>query len=196
MILDKEEKHNLEKIIQYRQGKSGVTLTDFQKELDDKLDYADNIIREYRTQKRCIPMLMKKFPSISKTTAWRLYMAAKYVHGSLNKYDKNYEQIALYEKYMELADKLWKVNPLKYAKNIILALDKAAKVMGIDQPEIEKINPEDLVQHNYILMMKLKDEGAALLDLKTAYKLPESDKKRIEKELLEQANYVDFEDLE
>lgn len=196
MILEKEEKNNLETIIQYRQGKPGVALNQFQKELDDKLDYTDNIIREYRTQKRCIPMLMKKYPSISRTTAWRLFMAAKYVHGSLNKYDKDYERIALYEKYMELVDKMWNVNPVKYAKNIVLALDKAAKVMGLDQPEIEKINPEDLVQHNYILMMKLKDEGAALLDLKTAYKLPEEQKKRIEKELLEQSNYIDFEDLE
>lgn len=196
MILEKAEKFNLETIIAYRQGKPGVALSEFQKELDDKLDYADNIIREYRTQKRCIPMLLKKFPTISRTTAWRLYMAAKYVHGSLNKYDKDYERIALYEKYMDLVDKMWAVNPVKYAKNIVLALDKAAKVMGLDQPELEKINPEDLVQHNYILMMKLKDETAALLDLKTAFKLPDEQKKRIESELLEQSNFIDFEELE
>jgi hypothetical protein len=162
MNYSKEEKTSLDIISGYFQGKE-IELTEKQMEIANRIDYADNIIRTYPDRKKCIKMIQAKFPDISQATAYRIYSAAKYVFGSVNKFDKNYERQLLYEKQMKLVNILWASNPVKYAKHINTALIQAAKILGLDKPDDNAVNPQDLIQHNYLMLLQIGESMAPAL---------------------------------
>lgn len=175
----KEEKTSLDEITAYFQGKK-LDLNEKQMEIANRIDYADNIIRTYPDRKKCIAMIRAKFPDISLSTAYRIYDAAKYVFGSVNKFNKEYERQVLYEKQMRLINMLWASNPVKYAKLINTALIQAAKILGLDKPDDNSVNPQDLMQHNYLMLLQIGETMApALIGLPGLEKLEEKKKNQL-----------------
>ena len=171
-----EERTQLDLLTAYFQGKS-VELTEKQKEIADRIDYADNIIRTYTERRKCVKMIQMKYPDISLTTAYRIFAAARYVFGSVNRFDKEYERQSIYEKQMKLASILMNTNHVKYAKHINTALLNAARILGLDKPDDAQFNPQDLVQHNYLMLVQIGEAMAPwLIGLPGIEKLSEEKK--------------------
>jgi hypothetical protein len=190
-----EERTQLDLLTAYFQGKS-VELTEKQKEIADRIDYADNIIRTYTERRKCVKMIQMKYPDISLTTAYRIFAAARYVFGSVNRFDKEYERQSIYEKQMKLASILMNTNPVKYAKHINTALLNAARILGLDKPDDAHFNPQDLVQHNYLMLVQIGEAMApGLIGLPGIEKLPEEKKGQLLNAYRELADEKRFDEI-
>ena len=184
MNLNRDERTQLDVITAYFQGKD-VELTEKQMEIANRVDFADNVIRMYTDRKKCIKMIQTKFPDISVSTAYRIFSAAKYVFGSVNRFDKEYERQVLYEKQMKLVHMLFSTNPVKYAKHINTALINASRILGLDKPDDNSVNPKDLVQHNYLMLVQIGEAMApGLIGLPGIEKLPEAQKLKPQKQFM------------
>jgi hypothetical protein len=81
---------DLDQIIKYYQDETGTyQLTPRQEKKREQLDFCDNLIRNYGSKIRVIPMLMKKF-DITKAAADKLYSDTQKAFASVHSHTKPY----------------------------------------------------------------------------------------------------------
>jgi hypothetical protein len=126
-----------DKILAYLKStrKHKITLTEIELEQVQKLDYADDLIRNHPAarEKELINMMMEKY-EISSSQARNILVDARYVHGSIAKPVKAYER-------MRVKEFLWKIaihaSGNEDFKVAIQAADLIARLDGLDKPDDE-----------------------------------------------------------
>lgn len=130
-----------DKLIGYLQSsrKADIHLTSAEQEYMDRLDYADDIIRQHPASrdKELINMLVDKYV-ISVSAARNLLLDARYVHGSAAKPVKAYERRLLSDFLKGIMYKEAKDGSIK---NALAAAELYARINGLDQPDEEEVEP-------------------------------------------------------
>ncbi len=85
----REKTTSLDKIVGYLQG-ARKSLSPTLKARLERIDVADVLIRNSNPPKKVAAMLMKRFPDVSRATAFRYIADAKYIYGSISKTDRQY----------------------------------------------------------------------------------------------------------
>lgn len=128
-----------DKVLTYLQSsrKGDVYLTETEQQYMDRLDYADDIIRQHpgSRDKELINMLVEKY-AISVSAARNLLFDARYVHGSMAKPVKAYERQLLSGFLKGL---MYKEAEKGNIKNALAAADLYARINGLDQPDEEEV---------------------------------------------------------
>lgn len=133
-----------DKIVAYLQDDTGgQMLSKKEQELLERYDYADNLIRAYRSDKNIVAMMVKKF-KYSKITAYRDIKNAKYVHGSVCKVEKEYWRDVLIKSIIET---MAMAKSKKDFKALAMCHANLYKAVGLDKDENNAINFEHLEQH-------------------------------------------------
>lgn len=99
-----DQYHNTEEIALFLQGETS-SLSAKQRELYERMDYADNLLRKYGPGKKTRKMIMKKF-KVSDPTAWRICKAAENVFGSTARVNKEYYKEIAIETLIQAKEKL------------------------------------------------------------------------------------------
>lgn len=133
-----------DKIIAYLQDDSGgQILSKKEQELLERYDYADNLIRSYKSDKKIVAMLVSKF-KYSKITAYRDIKNAKYVHGSVCKVEKEYWRDLLIKSIIET---MAMAKAKKDFKALAMCHANLYKAVGLDKDDSQAIPFEHLQQH-------------------------------------------------
>ena len=112
----------------------------------DRWDFADNCIRLYKTQKRVIPMIIKKF-SVSKRTAIDDFHKAMQVFNSGYRLDKEYMVAQAFEEIAETRELARvKGNPNAMAKCDTNKINAIEKLLGDkDTPDYSQVQLPEIV---------------------------------------------------
>ncbi len=135
-------------------------LTDKQVEYFDKLDVADNLLREEISFKRAKEKFVAKYSSIqmSHITAAKYLREAQILFSSKSRYLKEYYKDILLERALTKLDWCYKENRIsdfnKTLKNIIV-------LFGFDRSDSSIIDPELLKQHSYNIIFNLNGEKSS-----------------------------------
>ena len=135
-------------IIEYMRGNAGQ-LSDKQKELLDRYDFADNQIRGLVKESEVAEMLQTKF-GISRATAYRDIIATKRVFGSITRQEKEYYRRLVIELCAE-AFKLGRAQ--KDGKVMNGALGNLIKAANLTQTDMDMPDFEALLPHEYELVL-------------------------------------------
>lgn len=148
---------NLEELTNliYSPDFSKTDLTEKQLEYFDKLDAADNFIRNELSEKKAREKFVAKY-DVSHVTAAKYLREAQVIFSSRSRYNKEYYKDILLERALTKLDWCYKENRIpdfnKTLKNIIV-------LFGFDRADNNVIDIELLRQHTYNIILNLKGDN-------------------------------------
>lgn len=175
--------NDIENIEKYYQGELAFEkLSAKQKDIFNRLDYADNILRSalVKTEGACAKQMVAKFKPLFHAytirTAYRDIELAKSIHKSISRIDKDYEK-------MKLINRLdWSMARAQATDNLRefnAALALKIKLLGLDKVDDNKIPWEQLVSPALYMQFNINGEKSAMLDLNELMKIKGSFKDEI-----------------
>jgi hypothetical protein len=131
----------------YAKGLSDELLPEAEKNLLDRLNFCDNLIRACRTRKFCREALEKKF-GVSTATAYRDFKDTKKFFGSMSLADKEYDRAVLEEMAMKGVRMALELGDLK---SYFSGIRELRLIRGYANEEFNKIPIEDLINKQIIV---------------------------------------------
>jgi hypothetical protein len=175
--------NDLESIEKYYQGELAFEkLSPKQKDIFDRLDYADNILRSalVKTEGACAKQMVAKFKplfhSYTIRTAYRDIELAKSIHKSISRIDKDYEKLKLINR---LDWSMARAQATDNLREFNAALALKIKLLGLDKVDDNKIPWEQLVSPALYMQFNINGEKSAMLDLNELMKIKGSFKDEI-----------------
>lgn len=169
---------NLEEIsaIIHSPGYKTGDLTDKQQEYFDKLDVADNLMRNELSFQRAKEKFVAKY-DCTHVTAAKYLREAQSLFSSKSRYSKEYYKDVLLEKALTKLDWCYKENKIvdfnKTLKNIIV-------LFGFDRSDSSVIDVDMLQQHNYNIILNLKgDRTSYNLNLNELHEMSLAEREKI-----------------
>jgi len=159
----------LDNLKEYCLNPDSTKLSPKEKEMFDRWDVADNLLRQYPNRKDAASMMMEKFKGISRASAYRDLYNAQRLFGSMSRYDKNYWRDYLVNDILEVI-KICKNQSPADVRNINAAHSNLIKTLQLDKDDPE-IDIDKLEQHNYYLVANIGGQSMKM-DLSKMYKLP------------------------
>ncbi len=164
----------------------------------NKVNYADDIMRDYTHYGKGIrsmaKMIMIKFPEVrSESTAYKLINDAKYIFRSTNILDKDYFKPIILDWQIKVF-KLAMANPNKNFKHLNTALQNIIKILGFDKRDPEPITAEMLGNNNYYMILNLPGKSKKL-DLKNIPSISYDERISLMREIQDNAAEVEFEEI-
>jgi hypothetical protein len=186
--------NDLETIEKYYTGEITIErLSEKQRDIFDRLDYADNLLRsalvksEGAIAKQMHRHFKVKFPSYNLRTAYKDIDAAKTIHKSISRIDKDYEKIRMIRHLdwsMEEAQK----HPVNL-REFNNALSLKMKLLGLDKLDDNSIPWEKLVSPALYMQINISGGNGPLVDLNEVMKLKGTVKEGL-LQSIEQANVI------
>lgn len=178
-LREKENFSDIDVITSFLVEETGkITLTQRQQAMLERLDFADNMLRnEFRTEKHIVEVIHKRY-GVSKATALSDVNNAKQVYGSINKLVKNYYRQIVVNMALETFEKARTVKDLKSMND---ATSRIIDALGLKKDDPEMPNFKTLEQHNYFLTPATAEQ--------LGVKLPEDWRERLER--LKQRKEID-----
>jgi hypothetical protein len=141
-----KQDNTFEKLLAYYQGEEG-SITDKEREILDRWEKADDIIRKHGTGKDGVNMMMTRC-GVSRAAAYRDIAAAQRFFGSMQRSEKDYWRVLIREMILE-------TRRLAFAKNDLKAMNAAEanliRVMGLDKDDPEMPDFSKLEKHEYTI---------------------------------------------
>jgi hypothetical protein len=131
----------------YRKGLSDDLLPTEEKQLLERLNFVDNLIRGCRSRKFCIEAVRKKF-YVSQATAYRDYKDTKRFFGSMSLADKEYDRGNLEELAMKGVRMAMELGDLKA---YFSGIREIRLIRGYGSEDFDKIPIEDLIKKQIIV---------------------------------------------
>jgi hypothetical protein len=129
-------------------------LTDAEKELFEKIDFADNILRKYPSKKIASAYIQRKY-QCSLATAYNYMSAALDVFNSKSRLDKEFwKNWIIYD----IAKLIAKAEVKEDFKSWALAQKNLITVMGFDRPDEDKYPPSIFDNNNFYVAINVNNK--------------------------------------
>lgn len=161
------------RIYEWVMNRDSTFISDKDKQIYDRLDFCDNLLRKYGKQREVEALMKAKYPNISLVQIKRDIENTKRLFSSIATINKDYEKLFLIEDIKETILEAKKTGDLnartRAQKNLYLAL-------GLDKDD--EIDLSKLENHEYIQIIATK--GAVLkLDMMNLQQTPYTARKRV-----------------
>ena len=145
-----KETKEIERLSKFLVSDGDVSLTTYQEDLLDKLDFADNSIRKFGEEK-ARKMLMNRY-NMPKSTSYRYISNAKILFASVSRIDKEYMRRVVNELIYEGLQAIrCETDPTKKGTGIIKAALSFIKSNNLDKETVDTPNFEMFEQHIFDL---------------------------------------------
>lgn len=184
-------------MLAYLQGDQSVELTAEQREKLLKIELTDRLIMQHKDHATVSKMLRKRWPAMHRTTTYRLIYLAQHLFGPVRKPAKEYARKMLIDdvwhkiKVLSSDDKAVKENAKHLAQFYKILVD----AYGFKIQEADHINPDDLGQHQNILVIQIDANKVATLDLNRYNNLSDDEIGRLMEALQPDITDAEFEDI-
>lgn len=125
-----------------------------------RIDEADDLIRQYGSDKMVAPMLMAKF-KISKATAYEVIRKAKWVYGTLFKSEKDYERRNILEQLATIYKSCFDANDWKHA---LKALELRSRILRLQEEDPDIPDWTKIQEHTFIIEYNPEIAGGKKLE--------------------------------
>jgi hypothetical protein len=156
------------------QNPDTIVLSDKEKEILDRWDVADNLLRTTATEAVVVEKLCYKF-KYSSSQARKDIKDAKYFFGSQRKIEKNYERHWAIER---IKDAILKAELDRDYKSLAHLFREFRAYTGIDKDDAKTPKPYQATQHNYYITYNV-DGVEKKIDVEHFHNLPEDDKIKV-----------------
>lgn len=193
-----ERRSEAEKVVEAMQKGDLSILSKSDLEYYNKVNYADDIMRDYnhygKGLRAIAKMVMIKFPDVrSESTAYKLINDAKYIFRSTNILDKDYFKPIILDWQIKVF-KLAMANPSKNFKHLNTALQNIIKILGFDKRDPDPITADMLGGNNYYMVLNFENKTKRL-DLKSIPSISFEERLDIMKQIQENASEIEFEEI-
>ena len=184
-------------ILAYLQGEESVELSDELREKVQKIEITDRLLMQYKDHATVSKMLRKKWPAMHRTSTYRLIHEAQHLFGPIRKPAKDYARRMLIDdvwhkiKVLSKDDEAIKANAKLLAPLYKILVD----AYGFKMQEADHINPDDLGQHQNILVIQVDTNKLATLDLNRYNNLTDDEITRLMDAFQPDITDAEFEDI-
>jgi hypothetical protein len=194
-MLKQYQMNDFEAIEKYYTGEITIEkLSDKQRDIFDRLDYCDNLLRSSLVQsdgavaKQMHRHFKVKFPSYTLRTAYKDIEKTKTIHKSISRIDKDYEKIRMI-RHLDWALMEAQKPPVNLREfNSALALK--IKLLGLDKLDDNSIPWDKLVSPAFYMQINVSGSNGPLLDINELMKIKGTVKEGVMR-TIEDANVID-----
>lgn len=172
--LIKTEDSSYNRILKWVQDPENCKLSAKDKEIYDRLDFADTQLRRKPRKKEAANMIIAKY-GVTKMTAYNYLWLAQKLFGSIHPINKDWWRNWLVEDILLLIESCKSSGDLKVWATAHANLVKA---LGLDQKEELPVDPDVLSQHNFYTVININNKMIKV-DMDDLVKIPVSNRRRI-----------------
>lgn len=141
-------------------GGNSILLTAEQKNLLERIDFCDNLIRKYKKQSEIVLVITTRF-GISRQQAYKTVQATQEIYGSVATVSKEYWRKITID---WIIDAVNLARESKDIKGLNAALANLIKALGLDKTDITDIDLTKYEAHTYNIQLP-KDTEKLMLDM-------------------------------
>jgi len=140
--------NDVQAITEYmKTGGNSVLLSEEQKNLLERIDFTDNLIRKYKNNSEIVSILCVRF-SVSRKTAYKTIQATQEVYGSTATISKEYWRKITID---WIIDAINLARTSKDVKGLNAALANLIKALGLDKADTIDIDLTKYESHKYVI---------------------------------------------